>query len=598
MPANNQTAAAAQLTQIKSTVANGVRKINSSIAKALSGSQEAPPTAAAAPGGSTAYAYTGLCDALNAYEQELVKNGTVEIANVYSIQFAPQTLAASGITVPGPTDYSQTPSQSQTPNTVLNPKTNSVNMKAKNQAVSQGTQIIQFIEMTMRNSTYITSQLKSTNNQLKADAKSTQNASNSSNPTTWFKITVNAIPASDKIDKKRNDFAYRITYTISTYAINEMQSQYFPDARFRGIQKVYNYWFTGQNTQVLGYEQSYNNQYINVLSSKERTQGKQSIENELSKKVGYDNSNLGIGPNKNVPAPASGQSDQQAKNGANNPASTGADYLYSFADQSAITLQIIGDPAWLVQGEAKGITASAFQFTGFYSDGTVNPDTQQVVFAINWNAPSDYNTDTGLMEINSSGTAGNSSNISKVQAQASAAYTATEVKSTFSKGKFLQELKGNALKNLNQQQIDKAGGRPTKQTTTTGGGTTARSPTIDSGDTRNTGSSGYAAAKTGAVPDQTISSTINPPNSATPISGAPVQSQQAPPPPTSNGGITPASTSVPAPLTAGQTQLNASINRVAVASGYTATPLTAEQQAIVGLNKAYTSSQAMAPKDA
>jgi hypothetical protein len=57
-------------------------------------------------------------------------------------------------------------------------------------------------------------------------------------------------------------YYYKITYTISTYALNEAQSQYFPGAQFRGVQKVYNYWFTGQNTQILSYEQSYNNQYI------------------------------------------------------------------------------------------------------------------------------------------------------------------------------------------------------------------------------------------------------------------------------------------------------------------------------------------------
>ena len=446
---------AASLAAANALPAGARQASNAALANAPVRGRGAPPLATAAPTGNTKYTFIGLCDALNSYEQSLVKAGTVKYANQYEIQFAPASLAASSIVLPGPTDYKQTPNQQdRTAAAVVNPKTNSANMKGKNQAVTQGTQIIQFIEMTMRNSRYVTDQLTVAQDQLTGNAlPSTSTTTNKT--TTWFKITVNAVPIGDKIDELRNDYAYKITYTISTYALNEAQSQYFPAAQFRGVQKVYNYWFTGENTQVLSYEQNYNNQYINVLSSKTKTQGSQGLNNALANSVGY-----GIGPNKNVPSPRSGQSDQQAQNGANNPASTLADYLYSFADQSEITLQIVGDPAWLVQGEVKGITASAFQFTGFYSDGTVNPDTQQVVFAVNWNAPADYNngtsgpySGTGLMDVNASSTQNNNNNLSSSPTQASAAYTATEVKSTFSKGKFTQEIKGNALKNLNPTQL-------------------------------------------------------------------------------------------------------------------------------------------------
>jgi hypothetical protein len=444
----------------------GVRE--SPIAAAVGATVAAPPKATAAPTGTTKYTYTGLCDALNAYEQSLVKAGTVEYANQYVIEFAPASLASSGIVLPGTSDKKMAPGQqTNTAKDKVLPETNTFNSKGKNIAVSQGTQIIQFIELTMRNSRYITDQLLVTQDQVTGN--SIPSTSITTNKTTsWFKITVNAVPVSPKIDKGRNDYAYKITYSISTYALNEAQSQYFPEAQFRGVHKVYNYWFTGQNTQILSYEQSYNNQYINVLSSKTQTQGKQGIDNALSNSVGY-----GIGLPKNVPSPRSGQSDQQAENGANNPASTLADYLYSFSDQSEITLQIVGDPAWLVQAEPKGITAKAFEFGGFYSDGTVNPEVQQIVFAVNWNAPSDYNngssgpySGTGLMEVNASNTQGNNNNLANSPMQASAAYTATQVRSTFSKGKFTQELKGNALKNLNPTQLASVARRSTESSNT------------------------------------------------------------------------------------------------------------------------------------
>jgi hypothetical protein len=499
---------------------------------------ESPQKATSAPTGTTKYTYTGLCDALNAYEQSLVKAGTVEYANQYAIEFAPASLASSGITLPGTSDKKMAPSQQNiTAKAVIDPNTNTFNSKGKNIAVTQGTQIIQFIEMTMRNSRYITDQLKVTQDQVSGNSiPSTSTTTNKT--TTWFKITVNAVPISPKIDKLRNDYAYKITYTISTYALNEAQSQYFPGAQFRGVQKVYYYWFTGQNTQILSYEQSYNNQYINVLSSKTKTQGKQSIDNALSNSVGY-----GIGLPKNVPAPRSSQSDQQAENGANNPASTLADYLYSFADQSEITLQIVGDPAWLVQGEPKGITASAFQFGGFYSDGTVNPDVQQVVFAVNWNAPSDYNngtsgpySGTGLMEVNASNTQGNNNNLANSPTQASAAYTATQVRSTFSKGKFVQELKGNALKNLNPTQLASFTARPadgsTKQPSASQPQTSTRTPNINSGTISLTDQ--LNPNLWDSKPNNTP---VSQPNLSTPVGTPPVQPQSPATPPTSNGDI-------------------------------------------------------------
>jgi hypothetical protein len=518
----------------------GVRE--SPIAAAVGASASAPPKATAAPTGTTKYTYTGLCDALNAYEQSLVKAGTVEYANQYAIEFAPASLASSGIVLPGTSDKKLAPGQqTNTAKDKVLPETNTFNSKGKNIAVSQGTQIIQFIELTMRNSRYITDQLLVTQDQVTGN--SIPSTSITTNKTTaWFKITVNAVPISPKIDKDRNDYAYKITYSISTYALNEAQSQYFPEAQFRGIHKMYNYWFTGQNTQILSYEQSYNNQYINVLSSKTQTQGKQSIDNALSNSVGY-----GIGLPKNVPSPRSGQSDQQAENGANNPASTLADYLYSFSDQSEITLQIVGDPAWLVQAEPKGITAKAFEFGGFYSDGTVNPEVQQIVFAVNWNAPSDYNngssgpySGTGLMEVNASNTQGNNNNLANSPMQASAAYTATQVRSTFSKGKFTQELKGNALKNLNPIQLASVARRSTESSNTTQ--VTANQPQsntrIPSLVTANNGFKNLTNQLNPNLWNSEPNNTpVSSPNLSQLVEAPPVQPATPAEAPTSNGGI-------------------------------------------------------------
>ena len=534
MPANGQQTASSQIStaatwiqntasSVSNQVAAGVRTVNGAIASAAADTSAAPPNASAAPNGNTKYAFTGLCDAMNKFEQDAVKAGTAKYPNVYKIEFVTPALAASGITIPGTTDYKKTPNiQNGTAANKVNPNTNSVKMDAKIVSVQHGTQIIQFIEMVMRNSQYITNQATATIDQVTGNAIPKASA-NSTQPTTWFKISVNAVPIGNKIDPIRNDYPYQITYIISPYSINEAQSQYFPDARFRGVQKVYDYWFTGNNTQVIGYEQSYNNQYRNVLSSKDSAQAK--IPGAVNNKQ-FGDVGLWMGPNKTMLAPTTGQSDQQADKGANNPASSLADYLYSFSDQANITLQIIGDPAWLVQGETKGITADTFQFTGFYADGTVNPDAQQVVFAVNFNAPADYNLKTGLVDVNASSTNGDSNNLSSAPTQASAAYTATEVKSVFSKGKFTQEIKGNALKNLNAQQLAAATGRAAPASTTL----TPISRTPLTSDFL-----GGLASAAGTVWQSVTGAVQNAFNSATPVSGAPTQTAAAAGAPTSNG---------------------------------------------------------------
>ena len=68
-------------------------------------------------------------------------------------------------------------------------------------------------------------------------------------------------------------------------------------------------------------------------------------------------------------------------------------------------LEIVGDPAWMQQGEVStGINWPNFNFNPFNADGGINFDSQQVLFDISFNQPTDYNFSTGLMDVNSNNT--------------------------------------------------------------------------------------------------------------------------------------------------------------------------------------------------
>lgn len=424
----------------------GVRSVGGLDTNSTKTDPTKPPSKAdAAPKASGPYTYVGLCGALNQIEQDLVDAGTVEQANFYEVIFQPPSLAASTIKIPGQTDKSLAPmGATTTAADKVDQTKQSMNTTGLNRTVQAGTQIMQFIEMTMRNSSFITDQMNKVKDQISGNVEAS-NSTASNDTTQWFKINVIAKPMSDKIDAKRNDFAWHMTYLVTPYQINQAVSQYFPDAKFRGVHKVYNYWFTGENTQVLHYQQDFNNLYFDVINGDAPV-------NIVQAGPLADSVMQSWRPAK-VPTTASGQSSQGAKNDANNPASTLADYLYSRTDQGTIKLRIIGDPAWIQQGEVVGLNAPNFNFQGFYPDGTVNTDAQQGVFAVNWNSPADYNINTGLMDVNSNTTNNSNDNLSASQTQQSAAYTIQTMKSFFIKGKFEQEIEGSLLTNLNTKQL-------------------------------------------------------------------------------------------------------------------------------------------------
>jgi hypothetical protein len=98
----------------------------------------------------------------------------------------------------------------------------------------------------------------------------------------------------------------------------------------------------------------------------------------------------------------------------------------------------------LQQGEAfAGLNATdPNRFAPFLRDGTINFDSQEILFEVLFNKPVDYDLSTGLIDpgqnnFESNRTVGQAGN-----ARQSYIYQATEVASDFDRGKFTQRLKG------------------------------------------------------------------------------------------------------------------------------------------------------------
>lgn len=375
----------------------------------------APPKATAIPAKKTYVG--GLCDALNQHEQNLVRINGFSIANRFVIELEDVAgMRDAKVARPG-RDDKKTSAMNKNQDAAAKYLSSRTNYKPdqKNFGIVAGTQIVQVIDLVMRTSSYITSQQT-----IIFDPK-TGDPTNQSPVTTvqWYRIRSECRPLG--YDRKRRNIAYEIKYVISRYQINDPRSAYYPNARYRGAHKIYNYWFTGLNSEVLDFQIDVNSNFFMT--------------------IGNDGKSVEPSPNaqfieKRAFQARPGQSTQPGSNEAGMPAANLADRIYSPIDVAEIKLEILGDPDWIQQSEVfyKGI-----DLRPFVQDGSVNYDASEVLFEINFNPVTDYDLSTGLMDSLRQNTNPGGAFSARPQKDV---FRTTEVHSFFRQGRFTQQLKG------------------------------------------------------------------------------------------------------------------------------------------------------------
>lgn len=396
-----------------------------------------PPSAASAPTPKKVIT-EGLMGAMNDFQQELVQRGTYLIADEYSIEFVgiPGLASASDISggkiqLPNvKKDQRKSPAgQSQTKNpSNLNQQTISVDYENRNWSITAGQQILQVIELVIRNSSYIGKQKLVITD---ADGKEELNQQTTKN-VTWFTISMSC--ERKGFDDNRNDYAYKIKYTVSPFLVKNLTSQYFPATKFTGVHKSYPFWFTGQNTAVKDYQETLNTMFVSTLSGNGPGTN---ITSQLAKKYTSSMSDLV----KYAYSPRSDQSNFGAEGKELEPNANAAEILYNPSDLAAAKVRIIGDPAWIMQGsQFKPVTASTVYpaaRTGFEADGSISFDSQDILFEMLWQRPEDYDLKTGLADPYVKQLGPNKKPLQ------SRVYIATKVTSEFKGGSFEQTLDGS-----------------------------------------------------------------------------------------------------------------------------------------------------------
>jgi hypothetical protein len=378
----------------------------------------------------------GLMGAMNEFQQRLVTDDIYRKADTYEIVFVPgrdgkQNIRDAQIRLPGAiVEQTQTgmgPAASQNANQGLDPDKIALNISSRNWSVKAGMQVVQAIDLAIRNSSYIYNQAVTVYN----EKENTESLNpDRTKPLQWFKINMEA--EQGDYDTFRNDYAYKIRFIISEYEVPNFDSKYFPVSKFRGVHKSYPFWFTGQNTAVLDYQANFNGLYNITVT------GKTPNDSQAAKLREKFTASMREIPKYTYMA-ASSESRQGSAILGNEIASNASEVLYSPGDMARTKVRIIGDPAWIQQGDlAGGVSTTEFSYSPFLPDGTINFDANQVMFEISWQRPRDYDIATGLADPYAGAVNGEA----RLPLQ-STVYQATKVISEFKQGKFEQTIEGS-----------------------------------------------------------------------------------------------------------------------------------------------------------
>lgn len=382
----------------------------------------------------------GLMDALNQYQKELVTRGIYSVPDEYELEFANGSLGDSVSAIENATivlsdnkkvDLKGAPmaqSPTQAGGQALDSARQVTNISQRSMTITAGQQVVQAIELAIRNSSYIYNQSLLI---TKADGSQIANPEARNKPMKWFLISMSSTQL--KYDPQRNDYAYRIKYTITPYRVPNFDSKYFPITQFPGLHKQYNYWFTGQNNAVLDYKAELNTLYQMTVSG---STPENSFAQQAREKFTFSMRDIP----RYVYSPRSTESASGGPGKSNEVSANAAENLNGYGELHSAKIKIIGDPSWIQQGSLFRPISSQINTTpGFLPDGTIDFDSSQVLFEIAWQRPEDYNLGTGLADPY----AKTEAKYGERKPLQSNVYQAIKVVNEFKQGKFEQTIDGS-----------------------------------------------------------------------------------------------------------------------------------------------------------
>lgn len=209
-----------------------------------------------------AFAVSSFCGGINAWYTDLLLKklrGTKD-----QIRFnIHEDIAKTKIVVPSVKDLTRSAVRDDKPADAAKTAAKDANRVFTDAAafpISAGTSIMQVIDMVMRNSSYITDQIKDPANMTAQDL-----AEREGKKLNWYKV----IPTVEvgQYDYALNKFSTTTTYHIVPYTVYDSKHPNGPSSAPKGSIKKYYYSYTGKNTDILDFQIDFDTLYYTAVTA-------------------------------------------------------------------------------------------------------------------------------------------------------------------------------------------------------------------------------------------------------------------------------------------------------------------------------------------
>lgn len=264
---------------------------------------------------------------------------------------------------------------------------------AREFTINNDTSIVQAIVNIINKSTFMEKALETVyKNTLQPDPKqkNLEQIKNTDPPKLkWFTVSASIVKAD--WDTKIQDWAYTTKISIADYDIATINTPFVTNlSAYYGPHKYYNYYLTGLNTEVINFNLTFNNAFVNTV-------------------VGSIPNTADVTP---PPGSSSGQTSTVAgvrssgdtTGSLNVGGEAQAAVVTALIDPSAYAtgkIEILGDPDFLVQDQQTSLKELYNKFYGTNSF-TINAHGGQVFIEVVLYEGVDYRNDIGLKEVNDS----------------------------------------------------------------------------------------------------------------------------------------------------------------------------------------------------
>ena len=396
----------------------------------------------------SSFGITGFCAAINSYFSSLKVQKQISIVNTVRVVFdekiGNRKLYTGPVNAAGaPASGTSTAAQRSQIQAASGAAKGGLRFDGATVNIPAGTTIDRMIDWAVRNSEYISDQLKDPSI-TKEQRDSIQSGGNPNTITwlKWFRI-IPSILIRD-YDPTQNRYSMDIIFYVKPYNLSA-KHPFYPKGRVPGFVKKYDYIFTGKNKDVIDLQIDFNTLYL-VEMTTNRTKSTQSQTGTPIRPDAnaYPNPNTEERPQENV-APISiglvgdNVATTMRAGGLPQASADAGDLQRSLmlgakGDMISLNLKIVGDPQFIKQDDlfmGQGLGTPSGQFLNNSSGSSLYMDGGELYVFVNFQSPVDYDETKGIADVTAS---------RYRYSEFSGVYKLITVENSFSNGKFEQSL--------------------------------------------------------------------------------------------------------------------------------------------------------------